>query len=166
MQAELARLRGGADGSFTFHGIASPDSPGPCPGAADVGGQYIDLASTTGGLFLSICTESWDGLFDELGARIEETTPIPCSMALPSAPEGVMIDLGAVNIQYTSGGMAPPEVIPSAGEPSACGVAGGWFYDNRSAPREIVLCPSTCERVRATLDAELEIQLGCETILI
>ena len=40
------------------------------------------------------------------------------------------------------------------------------MYDNPTAPTEILLCPNDCTRVDGDATGSVDIQLGCQTVLI
>jgi hypothetical protein len=42
----------------------------------------------------------------------------------------------------------------------------GWHYDNMEEPTRIIVCPQTCEVVRAAEQARIDILLGCESVVI
>ncbi|HHH30016.1 MAG TPA: VWA domain-containing protein [Polyangiaceae bacterium] len=171
--------------NFTFHTISSevagPSSfmnpnGAPCrtgggfppEGAAEPGIEYWELARATGGRTLSICTPAgeWASLFDALTAAIAVPTTIPCEYSIPSPPAGEELDLMRVNVVYTpSGGEA--QVFPYVGgsDGADCS-AGGWYYDDLTAPNRIVLCPSTCAVVNGDTEGRVDVELGCQTVLI
>lgn len=150
---------------YVLHAIASEDLGGgrECPGAAAVGAEYYELATTTGGQQLSICTTDWSGVFMRLLEAVTEAAPLPCTLELPPPPDGSTLDPMRVNVLYQpgSGGAAMP--LPFA---SSCGPAGGWHYDDPSAPTAIELCPTTCEAIAADTTGRLDVALGCETVLL
>jgi hypothetical protein len=48
---------------------------------------------------------------------------------------------------------------------TAC-AAGGWHYDNLEAPTRIIVCPQSCDAIRDTPDARIDVLLGCATELL
>jgi hypothetical protein len=83
---------------------------------------------------------------------------IGCTYSLPTSDAGI-VDPNQIAVQYTPGSGAPIDLtkVNSAG---AC-VANAWYYDN-STPPNIVLCPSTCTKVEADPQAQVDILVGCE----
>lgn len=81
-----------------------------------------------------------------------------------SLPDGDSVDHSKVNVDYTPGG-GSPTTIPAVSDASQCGAGGGWYYDNPAAPTKIVLCDATCKTVQGDKNAELEIVLGCATVI-
>lgn len=80
----------------------------------------------------------------------------------PDAEKGVL-DPGSVDIDFTAGPNDPPVKIRRVDGPDKCGaVAGGFYYDNPTEPKRIILCPSSCEDVRkGTSAAKVDVFLGC-----
>lgn len=167
--------------SFTFHAIASPPGsthcpppPFPClvrddgcdgPGdqdAADNGDEYWGISMATGGQQHSICTEDWTGLFASLTAAIAVPMPLPCRYVLPPPPEGMTLDRMRVNVLYTPSGSPTDVVIPYVGDFGSCGSGNGWYYEGD----DIVVCPATCDAIRADAGGRIDIVLGCATVLI
>ncbi|HRI72360.1 MAG TPA: vWA domain-containing protein, partial [Polyangium sp.] len=92
---------------------------------------------------------------------------LSCAYLIPPAPAGEMIDYNAINVQYTpTGGM--PTLIPKAASPAACPPAGGgmaWYYDNNSPPQQILLCPGTCSQISADTSGQIDVLVGCATVI-
>jgi hypothetical protein len=89
-----------------------------------------------------------------------------CSYALPDPPEGEMLDLEKVNVEYTPGDGGPTQTIPKVANAAACPPNGdGWYYDDEQAPTQILLCDFTCAKVSADTTGSMKILLGCETII-
>lgn len=80
---------------------------------------------------------------------------IPCRFALPDNP---LFDPSHAVVTYEPAGGAPIS-IPEIED--ACGGSEGWHYDNPSNPSVVVLCPTTCEAVRAGGPAQLTIGISC-----
>jgi hypothetical protein len=87
--------------------------------------------------------------------------PLQCSFDIPKAPEGQRLDLKKVFLQFTPK-LAPaiPEPLPFMNQRGDCVLNGGkgFFYDNPQTPKQIVLCPTSCEKLA---QGSLEIKLGC-----
>lgn len=165
---------------FTVHAIASPPGSthcvpssswcvfneegcsGPNGDAADNGEQYWALAMATGGQQHSICTADWSGLFASLTSAIAVPTPLPCRYALPPPPDGMTFNPGLVNVVYTPSASTSEVVVPKVEDYAACGPSGGWYYEGD----DIVVCPATCDVLRADPEGRVDIVLGCDTLLI
>lgn len=88
---------------------------------------------------------------------------LACEFDIPEPTSGTL-DYSLVNVQYTpDGGMA--QTVPQVPAPGDCGGNEGWYYDDPAAPKKIVLCDATCDLVKSTGKASIEIVLGCTTIV-
>lgn len=150
-----------AGGFFEMDGCAGPHGE-----AADNGDIYWELASSTGGLQLSICDEDWTRLFTQLNMAIAVPRTLPCVFEIPEPPAGEEFDPLRVNVEYTMGG-GGTETIPNVGTFDRC-TMDGWYYEGEDAmtPERIVLCPNTCRRLESDVEGRVDIALGCATLLI
>ena len=98
----------------------------------------------------------------ETVTRVDEHR-LPCEWQLPEVPAGQTFDREKVNIKLTAGddernfGRVP--------SPDAC-VEDGWHFDDAENPSRILACPETCTMIEALPEAQIDILLGCETILL
>jgi hypothetical protein len=97
--------------------------------------------------------------------QIRSSTSVPCVLTVPTG-DGGAVDFGKVNVvDSPADGGAPLNFlqVPNAG---ACDpAAGGWFYDNPAAPMTISLCPASCAVITTDVAAQVDIQLGCQTLV-
>jgi hypothetical protein len=55
--------------------------------------------------------------------------------------------------------------VPNVGDEASCDpVTGGWYYDDPQSPEVILLCPATCDEVNQQ-NLDVDILVGCETIV-
>lgn len=90
----------------------------------------------------------------------------PCEYAIP-LPESGTPNLDLVNVQITPSNGDPAYVVPYAKSLGNCDpVRGGWYYDvDPPASHKILLCPATCDRLKADLYAKVNVLLGCEQVV-
>jgi hypothetical protein len=69
------------------------------------------------------------------------------------------VDPTKVNVQITVGGMS--KTIGKVANMAACGALGGWYYDNDAAPTQILLCPQSCDAVKADQISSVQVLYGC-----
>ena len=88
-----------------------------------------------------------------------------CNYQIP-APMNGSPDYGQVNVVYLPmGGNA--QTFPMVQDMASCPASGnGWYYDNPSNPTQIVLCPSTCTLVEGDMTGEVDVTLGCSTVIL
>jgi len=90
---------------------------------------------------------------------------LSCAYLIPAPPANEMIDYGAINVQYTpEGGM--PELIPQVSSLAGCPADGkAWYYDNQNPPKQILLCPATCDAISGDAKGQIDVLVGCATII-
>jgi len=89
-----------------------------------------------------------------------------CQYQIPLPTDGSSPNFGEVNVVFTPNG-GSPTTIPNVGSMAMCPSSGdGWYYDNPSAPTSIILCTSTCGSVQAQGSGNVNIALGCSTVIL
>jgi hypothetical protein len=87
-----------------------------------------------------------------------------CNYSIPKPQSGTP-DYTKVNVQYTPGGGAPA-YLPQVADKAQCPAGkDAWYYDDPKTPQQIILCDSTCTKVEADSTGEVDVVLGCETII-
>jgi hypothetical protein len=88
-----------------------------------------------------------------------------CTYQIPSPQSGTP-DYTKVNVQYTPGGSTVPQIIPQASSKAACPAGkDAWYYDNPSNPKQILLCDSTCAKIKGATGGSVDVLLGCTTVI-
>ena len=135
---------------------------------ASPGPSYSTLVARTGGVRAQLCdgASAWGPFFERLATNVEETSRINCEVDLPPPPEGMFFQPDQVNVRIRTSGAGDLTIgrVPNA---AACGVRGGWYYDNETEPTQVILCPTSCDRARVevrTPGAGLDVSFGCDTI--
>lgn len=128
-------------------------------GAANVGAQYYALADQTGGQKISICESDWSMVFGPLQDAVVASVPLPCNFAIPAAPSGMTFDMDNVHFERLAPGQTSGVELPRAQTLNDCGTGSGWYYDDNSAPAEILLCPAACDT--AGQGGSVNIVFGC-----
>jgi hypothetical protein len=168
--------------NFTLHTIASegptacrdpncmPDaSTGICVfvmlgcGAAAPGATYYELATMTHGLTSSICQSDWNAIFKPLSAAVIASAPLPCNYQIPPSPAGQSLDPTKVNVRWSDLAMRET-TFGKAANSGTCGNELGWYYDDAAQPKEVLLCPATCQRIAE--GGTLNIAYGCATVVL
>ncbi|MCW5831954.1 MAG: VWA domain-containing protein [Labilithrix sp.] len=81
---------------------------------------------------------------------------IACEIDIPPPPAGEELDADKVNVNYTPTGKATQQLTYD----ETC-AAGGWRYDNKADPKQVVLCPETCTIAKADPSAKVALAFGC-----
>jgi len=91
------------------------------------------------------------------------TTALSCEYTIP-LPQAGALDYESVNVRFTSTA-GKTTTLGYAG--SACGSAGGWYYDQplgaARAPTKIVMCPTTCASLKVETRGQVNVLFGCKT---
>jgi hypothetical protein len=129
--------------------------------AASTGGTAREGCSDAGPNYchfdMSVETSFADGLAKALATISEEL--IACEYQLPAPPQGQTLDPKSVNVIYTPGG-GVATLVPKS-EAAAC--TSGWRFSDDG--KRVLLCPNTCDQVRADRAGKLELLFGCATVL-
>ncbi|MCA9631931.1 MAG: VWA domain-containing protein [Myxococcales bacterium] len=123
----------------------------------------LDTIAAAGGSQKAIVVDTAQGGQDFLDAMNEiRGQALGCEYLMPTPSEGDA-DPDKLNVRYTPDGSAE-EVIPRVSDASQCQGQAGWYYDDPANPSKIILCPSSCDRVK-NLGGSVNIELGCEQIV-
>jgi hypothetical protein len=131
----------GCDGTYTESG-APPATP--C---------HFDLSSTTS--FASTLSTDIAKVRDQL---------LGCTFALPVPKSGGMVDTDEVNVEYSIGGDGTPvEIYKRASSSDTCETGSGcWDYN---AMGQVELIGAACTAVEGATSADVQILVGCKTII-
>jgi hypothetical protein len=109
---------------------------------------------------MNVTQQFIDALNQIRGAALGCTFPIP-------QPNGQNPDFGKVNVHYTPGSGGSGDYFPKVDGAAQCPASGdAWYYDDNANPTMIILCPATCQKVTADSNPQLDIELGCKTIVM
>ncbi len=93
-----------------------------------------------------------------------QSKALACEYLIPQPMAGAL-DYEQVNVSYTpSGGKA--KVLGQVAGAASCKDAGGWYYAPAKSPKKIVMCPATCAILKADTSGEVDILLGCKTVVM
>jgi hypothetical protein len=104
------------------------------------------------------------GLFSQKMSEIRAAA-LSCEFVIPAAPKGETLEHDKVAVKYASGNQMQKE-IPRVLGAQACGAQGGWYYDDLVMPSKIVLCPASCDAVKADPDAKISVYFGCTPTIL
>src|SRR6185436_8843423 len=93
-------------------------------------------------------------------ALTQITGMITCTYTIPMVA-GRPVDPTKVNVQITVGAGGMGQNVGKVANMAACGALGGWYYDNDAAPTQILLCPQTCDAVKADQNSSVDVLYGC-----
>lgn len=119
------------------------------PGCSDNGPTYCHFDMTTSSNFTQ-------ALNDALAAISGAT--LSCTFTIPAPPNGQTLDPTKVNVTYTPSGGSGQTI----GQDQTGTCASGWTYSPDG--KQIILCGSTCDQVKADPTGKVDIVFGCGTI--
>jgi len=161
-------------GSWVFHGVVCRDGGGTgvCLLSLAPPQTTLDLIAQTGGL-VSNLDEAGNGsgmdpfaqLLDKLAEQVIVGATISCDYTIPPPPSGETLDNNAVNVALVDGNGAT-SVFPRIPDGTDCADHAGWRFDDPAAPTQVILCPSACELAQSDANARIDVQFGCETLLL
>lgn len=131
---------------------------------AEEGTVYKDLVQQTMGVAGDLCLQDFGPVFQDMATGVVQSAQLSCEYDIPPPPMGEVLDPGKVNVNYTPAGQ-PVMPILFVSNPADCGVKGGWYYDNPNAPTKVVMCPTTCDVLKADSTGKIEVLFGCETVI-
>ena len=74
-------------------------------------------------------------------------------------------DPGKVNIDFTPKGASPTRLVHVKDAAQCDPVIGGWYYDDPQRPTRLVVCSQTCERFKKDAGGQVDVVLGCTTVV-
>lgn len=95
-------------------------------------------------------------------AAIRGNVALDCTYTIPPPPAGQTLEPGKVNVSYTD----TSGVVTNIGQDPddvACDQGTGWKYS--ADGKQINLCGSFCEKVKADPGGKLQVLFGCETVV-
>ena len=99
--------------------------------------------------------------------RIRGAAVLTCQYVLPSTTvDGRQIDPHKVNVTFKPTGGTERGLLFAPDVGTCDGTNGGWYYDDANSPTKILLCPATCNAVKADPTAAIGVLLGCQTQVI
>ncbi|MEM9195988.1 MAG: hypothetical protein AAGF12_42875, partial [Myxococcota bacterium] len=159
------------DGQDQFF-YCRPACEGPFGRATSQGRTYWDLAEATTGTRFSICSASWDPLFDALTESIVASSALPCTYALPDPPDGFVLSQDEIAVSLEQSGTERRVFGPAGSEGDCAAIADGiesqWYLDDNMDPSFLTLCPAVCQLVESgDPDTQrLDVILGCDPLLL
>ncbi len=137
--------------AVSFYGISSVGQT-ILIAIAQEGGTQVPFAIKEG----SVQQDFVDALAEARG------TALGCEYQMPTTDAGV-VNPNLVKVGYTPGAGGESQTVPRKDSLAACGSQAGWAYDNNDNPTKLVMCPSTCDVMRADAKGKVEILLGCSS---
>jgi hypothetical protein len=89
-----------------------------------------------------------------------------CQYVIPTPTDGSMPNFSEVNVVYQPMG-SNAQTFPMVMDQASCPANGnGWYYDDPANPTQIILCPASCSLVEGDMTGEVDVTLGCSTVIL
>jgi hypothetical protein len=87
---------------------------------------------------------------------------IPCNFSIPAGSD---VDPTETNVEYAPAS-APSLTFVFVGDSTGCSQApsNGWYFDDPSAPTQVILCDAACDMVKADDLGQVNVVFGCPRI--
>jgi hypothetical protein len=93
--------------------------------------------------------------------RTIAATPLSCDFAIPTDPNGGPVASSTLNLTFTPN-LSACSVIRRVTTQAECStVDQGWYFDNNTTPKRVLLCDDTCNNLGAGV---MEMRVGCPTV--
>jgi hypothetical protein len=148
-------------------------SPASEVGPGNDARPWLSRAARAGGTSLPNCVDTGPNFchFDlaqsldfarDLGLALQQiaNTVVPCVYDVPE-PDGGTFDPSQVNLYYTAGDDSTYVVAENLS--SACDL--GWHFTDATGT-QIEICGTTCDQIKSDPGARLELEFGCEPVII
>jgi hypothetical protein len=91
---------------------------------------------------------------------------LDCEWGIPEPPKGESFDKNEVNVAFSPSGSGTDEnTFGYVDSDKECGdTTKGWHFDNADNPTRVVVCPKTCDVIKAAEKGKISIKFGCERI--
>jgi hypothetical protein len=123
------------------------------------------LAGGTGTAFVvdtaGTGNRSTRALFGNAMSQIRDANLLACTVAIPPATAGKVINSARASLEYTVG--STTTAIAWRSSYTSCDAStGGYYYDNNEAPTNVTLCPASCNTLQSGASASLAMHFGCK----
>jgi len=92
------------------------------------------------------------------------STPLPCQFTIPPPKDDKKdFDPDKTDVEFQPPAPAPPRSFKFVPNEAACaGTTESWYYDNPQDPKQVLLCPTACDYVKANTGSSINIVFLCE----
>jgi hypothetical protein len=132
------------------------------PGVSNPAG--LDQVAAAGGTVAAVDVSAGAGAFlgalNSIRGQVSVGTALPCQWKIPPVQNGQAFDPNKVNISFTAKGGAPKDFgyVQVADCPRA---VDAWYFDNPAQPTQVFVCPTTCDMLKQSSGAQVEVSFGC-----
>ncbi|HTQ08085.1 MAG TPA: hypothetical protein VMI54_29730, partial [Polyangiaceae bacterium] len=128
-------------------------------------GSNLDQIATAGGTKSATIVGSTGNVEQDFLDALDAIrgTRLPCNFQIPTPTSG-SLQKDKVNVVFTQGDQH--QTLYYWPDAKSCDATdGGWYYDDPSAPTQIIACPASCTAFQNASGGKVSIQLGCDTVV-
>jgi Mg-chelatase subunit ChlD len=127
----------------------------------------LDLVAQAGGTGKAFLVDTGGDVAKSFAEALDQIRGVvaTCDFSIPAqGGAGMTINPSKVNVRYTATGASASTLVTQTfmSDPNNCTSAGGWYYDNPSAPTLIKLCDESCQSLSG---GSIQVEFGCDTIV-
>jgi hypothetical protein len=127
----------------------------------------LNLVAQAGGTGQAFLVDTGGDVAKAFSDALEQIRGVAasCDFNIPAqGAAGMSVNPKKVNVRYIPTGASTASLVSQTfmNDPNNCGIEGGWYYDNASAPTLIKLCESTCKSLSG---GSIQVEFGCDTIV-
>jgi hypothetical protein len=128
----------------------------------------LDLLAQAGGttkaIDVSAGTQAFIAALNTIRTAVSIGTKLECEWTIPDPPKGQELEKEKVNLKFTPKGGASVDFGYVNSEAECAGTTNAWRFDNNDAPTKILVCPGTCDMLKASSGAAMDVEFGCARI--
>jgi hypothetical protein len=128
----------------------------------------LNMLAQAGGTNAAIDVSGGVGAFtaalNAIRDKVSIGTKLECTWKIPPPPQGQIFNPQKVNVVFTPKGAAPVDF--GYVKLADCATAtNAWYFndDNTTNPTQILACPTTCDMLKGSSGAEVDVTFGCDT---
>jgi hypothetical protein len=118
------------------------------------GGQAIDVSGGTSAFLNAL---------NAIRGKVAVGTALPCTWKIPPPPAGQQFDPNKVNVRFTPPGGSPQD-FGYVNQADCARANNAWYFDDPNNPTQVLACPTTCDMLKASSGAEVDVSFGCARI--
>jgi hypothetical protein len=125
----------------------------------------LDPLAQAGGSGTSIDVSGGASAFNAalngIRGKVSVGTALPCQWKIPAPPAGQVFNPEKVNVRFTAQGGAPQDFGYVNTQADCAHASNAWYFDDVNQPTQVLVCPTTCDMLKASQGAEVDVSFGC-----
>jgi len=100
---------------------------------------------------------------NSIRTKVAVGTPLPCQWKIPAPPDGQTFDPNKVNVRYTPQNGTPQD-FGYVNQADCARASNAWYFDDPNKPTQVLVCPTTCDMLKASTGSQVDVSFGCARI--